>query len=98
MNDVHLAGVPGEEVRLLDRRVAATNHGDHLLAEEGAVADGAVRDASTRKGQLTGNAELHRRAARGEDDGGRPVHFPGVGDSPESSVIRPVDPVDRRGY
>ena len=43
VDDHDLAREPGEEGRLLHRRVAAAHHHDDLVAEEGAVARRAVR-------------------------------------------------------
>ena len=71
MNQIHLVRVAREEIRLFRRRVAAADDGDRLVAEERAVADRAVRHALPRVLELAGNAELHRRAAGGDDDGRR---------------------------
>src|SRR5207245_7108884 len=72
--DVHLAGVAGEIVRLLDRRVPPPYHGEHLALEERAVAHRAVRHALPRILLLPRHAELHRRAAGREDHRRGAVH------------------------
>src|SRR3712207_7858387 len=46
VDDGHGLGEPGEERRLLHRRVAAPDHDDVLIAEEEAVTGGTGRDAA----------------------------------------------------
>ena len=54
----HLLGIPGQELRLLDRGVTTSGDGQLQALEEGAVADRAVRDAATGKLLLAGDLEL----------------------------------------
>ena len=58
VDHVDLVGEPGEERRLLHRRVAAADDRDGLLAEEEAVAGRAPREAVAREDLLLGQAEL----------------------------------------
>jgi hypothetical protein len=63
----HLGAEPGEERRLLDRRVATAHHGDVLVAEEEAVTGGTPGDAAARELQLVGQPELAVARAHGQD-------------------------------
>src|SRR5437870_9393901 len=58
MDDVDLGGVTGEVQPLLEGRVTAAHHGQHLVLEEWAVADCAVRDPASGQLQLTRYLEL----------------------------------------
>ena len=64
-----LRGELRQEDRLLHRRVAAADDHDLLLAEEGAVADRAVRDAAALQRALRLEPELARARAGGDDHG-----------------------------
>ena len=64
-------GELGQEHALFDGRVAAADDRDRLVAVQGAVAGGAVRDAAPEELGLAGDAELARLDARREDDGPR---------------------------
>src|ERR1019366_4258038 len=70
VDDRDPACVAGEEVSLLERRIAAPDHRQLLTLEEGAVADRAVADSPAREFRLAGHVELPRPAAGGEDQGG----------------------------
>jgi hypothetical protein len=70
----HLGAVLGQERGLLHRRVAAADHGDGLVAEDGrgAVADGAGGDALVPEALLligAGEGEAARNGAGGDDHG-----------------------------
>jgi hypothetical protein len=54
VDDGHRPGELGEEGGLLDRRVAAADDGDVLVAEEEAVAGRAPRDAAAGEPLLVG--------------------------------------------
>ena len=64
MDDRNLAGEAGEEGGLLDGGVAATNHGDVLVAEEEAIAGGAGTDPVAKKPALAIDVEHQRLGAR----------------------------------
>src|SRR5438105_6718124 len=86
MNEVHLVGVAREKVGFLGGGVTAADDRDRMIAEERAVADRAVRDALARVLELTGNAELHGRAARRDDGRWRQVDVAVVRDALEETV------------
>ena len=67
VDDRDLVGELRQEDRLLHRRVAAADDEDFLLAVEGGVADGAVRDARALEALLGGEPELPRGRTRGDD-------------------------------
>ena len=67
VDDGHLGRELGQKGRLLHGRVAAADDHDLLVAEEGGVADGAVRDAATLEGDLRLEPELPRVRPRGDD-------------------------------
>jgi hypothetical protein len=46
MDEVDLLAESGQVVGLLDRGVAAAHHGDGLVPEEGAIANGAIGHAA----------------------------------------------------
>ena len=71
MEDVDLLGVAGQEFALLDGGVTATDHGQLLALEEGAIADRAVADPAAPELLLPGDAEVAGQAARGHDQGRR---------------------------
>src|SRR5438874_2365082 len=77
MDQVHLRPVAREEVGFLYRRVAATHDGDDLIPEKRAITDRAVRNALAGVLDLARDAELHRRAASGDDGRRREVRVPG---------------------
>src|ERR1019366_2220670 len=62
VDDRNPACVAGEEVSLLERRIAAPDHRQLLTLEEGAVADRAVADSPAREFRLAGHVELPRPA------------------------------------
>ena len=68
MHDGDLGGELRQERRLLHRRVAAAHDDDVLVAEEGCVADRAVRDAAALERALGFEPELTRVRARRDDD------------------------------
>src|SRR5947208_2575282 len=70
VDEIHLVGIAREKIRFLGGRITATDYGDRVVPEEGAIADRAIRYALARVFDLTRNAELHGRAA-GRDDCGR---------------------------
>ena len=70
VDEIHLVGIAREKIRFLGGRITATDYGDRVVPEEGAIADRAIRYALARVFELTRNAELHGGAA-GRDDGGR---------------------------
>ena len=78
-----LAPEPGEVDRLLQRRVAAADHGDLLAPEEEPVAGGAGRDAVTHQAALRLQAEVLGRGAGGDDDGAGAMLLPRVVHQPE---------------
>src|SRR5581483_10819255 len=67
VDDVNLRRVPGEEVALLDRGVAAAHHRELLALEERPVAHGAVADPAAPELLLAGDLEVARKAARRDD-------------------------------
>src|SRR5439155_18626651 len=67
VDDGDLVGEPGEERRLLDRRVAAADDRDVLAAEEESVARRARRHAVTEHLAL-GRYAQHARLGAGRDD------------------------------
>src|SRR5437899_2816876 len=68
VDDVDLLCVAGQKDALLERRVAAADHGDLFLLEEGPVTHGALRNAAPLELALTRDAELLGLAARGQND------------------------------
>ncbi len=79
VDDDHLGAEAAEERGLLDGGVTAADHGDGLVAEEGAVAGGAPGHAAAGQALLVGEAELAVAGAHGEDDGlGVVLHVVGV--------------------
>src|SRR5947209_3272800 len=68
VNDVDLLGIAGQKDAFLERGIAAADHGDHLLLEEGAVTDRALRHTASLELTFARNAELLGLAARGQDD------------------------------
>ena len=64
---VTFVGELREEDRLFHRRVAAADDDDVLAAEEGCVADGAVRDAAPLEHALGLEPDLARACAGGDD-------------------------------
>src|SRR3989442_1788679 len=68
MDDRHPGGEPGQEGRLLHRRVAASHDDDVLVGEEGRVAGRAVRNATPLEPLLGLEPELACRGAGGDDD------------------------------
>ena len=68
VHDRDLGGELRQERRLLHRRVAAAHDDDVLVAEEGCVADRAVRDAAALERALGLEPELTRVRACGDDD------------------------------
>ena len=85
----HLAGETGDEARLLHRGVAASDDHDGLVAEEGRVACGAVRDAAPLEGALRLEAELAGSGSRRDDHGFRAVLV--VADPHAERPLREVD-------
>ena len=83
MDQVDLARIAGEEVGLLDCRVATAHDRQDFAFEEGAVTYRAVGDAATGQLLLAGHLQLAGQPARGHDQGrgpqfltaGRPDHF-----------------------
>ncbi len=63
------AGEARQEERFLHGRVAAAHDGDLLVAEKGAVAGGARRDAAPEQALLVVQPQVLRRGARRQDDG-----------------------------
>ncbi len=86
VDQVDRARVPGGEQRLFDRRVAATDDGDHLVLEEGRVAGRAVRDSAAGHRLLPRYAQLHRVGAAGDNRRLR-AHFAVDG---RQNVVRPI--------
>ena len=68
VDEVDLAREAADERRLLERRVAAADDRDDLVAEERGVAGGAVRDAAALEAQLRLEPELARARAGRDDD------------------------------
>src|SRR5437879_5866707 len=64
-------GVAAQEFALLDGGVTATDHGQLLALEKGAIADRAVADPAAPELLLPGDAEVAGQAARGHDHGRR---------------------------
>ena len=91
VHDRHLARVAGEERRLLHRRVSTADDDKLLVAEEGAVAGGAGRDAATLEPLLTGDAEPACARAGCDDHRVRPVLF-----TLDPDAERPLGEVDAR--
>ena len=77
--------------RLLDRRVAAADHAQHLAAEEVPVAHRAVRGALPRVLRLAGHAELGGRPARRQEDRRRAVALAGLRGHGEQAVGLALD-------
>ena len=73
-----LGGEAGQEGGLLDGGVAATDHGDVLLAEEEAVAGGAPAHPVAGEPVLVGDAELAVARAHRQDHGAGPVLVAGA--------------------
>ena len=73
VDEVDLAREAADERRLLERRVAAADDRDDLVAEERGVAGGAVRDAAALEAQLGLEPELAGARAGGDDDAVGPV-------------------------
>ena len=67
MHQIELASEAGKEEALLHRRITATNDRNHAVAEKGAVAHGAVRDAATSVFELARDVQRSRRST-GRDD------------------------------
>src|SRR5205807_1823269 len=57
VDDVHLRGVARQELPLLERGVATSDHRQDLVLEEGSVTDGAVGDPPAGQLQLSGYLE-----------------------------------------
>ena len=68
VNEVDLAREAADERRLLERRVAAADDRDDLVAEERGVARRAVRDAAALEAQLRLEPELAGARAGRDDD------------------------------
>ena len=83
VDDLQVLGELRDEDRVLHRRVAAADHGDVLVLEEGAVADSAGGDAAAAELHLAGDAEPLGLRPHGED------HGPGAVD-----VLADLDGVD----
>src|SRR6202171_6742897 len=67
VDDVDLLREAGQEHTLLERGITTSDHGHLLFLEEGAIADGALRDAAALELGLARDAELQRFATRGEE-------------------------------
>src|SRR5437879_3328842 len=65
----HAAPELGQEVALLERALAAADDGDVLVAEERAVAGGAVAHPAAVVLLLASGRDAPRRAAAGDHDG-----------------------------
>ena len=74
MHQKYLVREAGQEGRLFEGRVAAPDHRDGLLLEEGAVARGAPRDAVSREPGFVVEAEPAVRRAGRVDHGKRLAH------------------------
>jgi hypothetical protein len=89
VDDRHFVGELREEDGLLHRGVAAAHDDDVLAAEEGRVADCAVRDAAPLEHPLGFEPELARACARGDDHRSREVLV--VADLDAKRPLREVD-------
>ena len=69
VNDGDFRGEFGQMQGILDGGVAAPDNGDFLVSVKGAVAGGAVGDASTREFVLAGNVQFSRLGSGAEDNG-----------------------------
>ncbi len=67
VDQVHFFGDVGQVQRFLDRGVAATDHGDHLIAIEEAVTGRAGGNTLAGEGFFRGQAQILRRGAGGDD-------------------------------
>ena len=90
VDHVDLVGEPGEEVRLLHRRVAATDDRDHALAEEEPVTRGTPRHTVPGETLFVFEPELAVGGARGEDHRERLVH----GTGPEGHRLHVTGEID----
>jgi len=77
VNHGHLRGEPRQEVRLLQRRVAASHHRDRFAPEEETVARGAGRDPVPHQVPLGRQAEQARRSTGCHDEGPAAVFLVG---------------------
>ena len=98
VHDVDLRGVAREVVRLLDRGVAAAHHRQHLALEERAVTHRAIRHALAGVLLLARDAELHRRAAGGEDHRGGAIGVTLRRAHVEPAVTAALNALDRVGH
>ena len=73
VEQMHLGREPGQVGGLLERGVAAADHGDLAVLEEEAVARRAGRHASAAQSGLAVETEPQRRRAGGDDHGLGPV-------------------------
>ena len=92
MHQRDVRGDVGQIERLLDRGVAAADHGDRLAAIEESVAGRAGRDAPAAKALFGRQAEVLGRSAGGDDQGVAGV-FAVVAVQPERPLAQ-LDPVD----
>src|SRR4029077_13191737 len=79
MDQINLARIPSEEIRLFYGGVSAADDGHDLLLEERRIADRAVRYSLAGIFQLAGNPELDGSSTSGHDDGGRAKDVPAFG-------------------
>ena len=92
VEQVDLGREAGEVGRLLERGVAAADHGDLAVLEEEAVACRAGRHAAPAQPGLAVEPEPQRRGARGDDHGLCPV-LGATGPDPERPLgeVHPID-------
>ena len=93
VDDGQVAGELGDEDRVLHRRVAAADHDDLPVLEEGAVADAAGGDAAPAKLYLAGDAEPARLRPHRQDHRLGPVLLVAQEDLLHAAVGE-LDPVD----
>ena len=96
VHDGDLARELGQEAGLLHRRVAAADHHDLLLAEEGRVADRAVADAASLQRALALQPQLAGGRAGGHDHAVGQMHL--VADLHAEGPLGEVDAGDVIGH